>query len=209
MQYFAKQSVHSLFFYNLFSVSPSWCFIFFPFWYCLCHYHSLFLCSWHMFHIYFSYSETFLSYIPVLYTWIWSFPPRRFPIFISLQRSGGCLWLTPSDCLSYVRFLPHQVFVPPHLLQFTCLHFFFYIYLILLTVLLHDTPMTPPSHIINSMHPLVLCLIPYSNYVLWHHPCTLWYLPIIVQSGYDTMYEFSWTPVDLPLSPVLYKWSCW
>ena len=67
-QYFVKQSVHSLFFYNLFSVSPSWCFAFFPFWYCLCHYHSLFLCSWHMFHIYFSYSEAILSYIPVLYT---------------------------------------------------------------------------------------------------------------------------------------------
>jgi len=36
-QYFAKQLVHSLFFYNLFSVSPSCCFTFLPFWYCLCH----------------------------------------------------------------------------------------------------------------------------------------------------------------------------
>jgi len=73
-QCFVKQLVHSLFFYNLFSVSPSWCFVFFPFWYCLCHYHSLFLCSWHVFHIYFSYSETFLSYILVLYTRIKMFP---------------------------------------------------------------------------------------------------------------------------------------
>ena len=128
---------------------------------------------------------------------------------MSLQRSGGWLWLAPSDYLSYMRFLPHQVFMPPHLLQFTCLHFFFYIYLTLLTVLPHDTPMTLPSHIINSVHPLVLCLIPYSNYMLWHHPCTLWYLPIIIQSGYDTMYELSQTPADLPLSPVPYKWCCW
>ena len=65
-QYFAKQSVHSLFFYDLFSVSPSCCFTFFPFWYCLCHYHSWFLCSWHIFHIYFSYSETFCWGVPVL-----------------------------------------------------------------------------------------------------------------------------------------------
>ena len=31
---------------------------------------------------------------------------------MSLQRSGGCQWLAPSDYLSYVRFLPHQVFMP-------------------------------------------------------------------------------------------------
>src|SRR5882762_11560450 len=82
-QYFAKQSVHSLFFYDLYSVSPSCCFTFFPFWYCLCHYHSWFLCSWHIFHIYFSYSETFCCGLAHAMAFIFFFipPPLFFCVF--------------------------------------------------------------------------------------------------------------------------------
>jgi len=97
-QCFVKQLVHSLFFYNLFSVSPSWCFAFFPFWYGLCHYHSLFLCSWHVFHIYFSYSETFLSYILVLYTRIKMFP-----------HPGGSLYSCHCRDQEAASGLPHQI----------------------------------------------------------------------------------------------------
>ena len=52
------QLVHSLIFCDLFSVSLPHYFVFFPFWYCLCHHHSTTLldsysCAYDMFQIYF------------------------------------------------------------------------------------------------------------------------------------------------------------